>query len=471
MNRIILSLTLFFFWIQVFGQTPPARTWYYNDYGVKTEVKERWDEDADGFKHGKYISYSSYFGGTTFYVEEVGNFNHGKMEGIWKNFYPNGSIYSIGSYKNNGKVGYWKEVFDSEEKVFQEGTYVNGKRNGIWINTDDKETKKGYKATYKNGEVISVIDDKGVNLLEAQKQKEAKEEFNKNLESNFYKCSTVEGFENFRKIYPNSRFDNDAIAQINRFNAQEQEKIFLVPLIKKWNNMSDEEKNSTFFNEYFQKFPNGDRVNEVNNLITKYEKRNQEIQSLTEQLNNCNSAFCMYLFTNTLIANKANEKLLGIDKKIKFNKDGSSYSGEIPFSYDLAMEIKEKFGINIFRYLNYEGGYEKSYLLLEGYPKMLGNTSKEDLIKTENGFLKRTFIYKTKNHKLQEVKIKIDKESSYHVFKFNKEGWLQYFERKHINIQKDSRESPSYVNHEYELDINGKYKNSNLIDSDTNGMF
>jgi len=192
--------------------TPPERTWYYNDNGIKTTVKERWDEDTQGLKHGTYIKYfsngereilgyythnkksgqweitSTYevFLSTFKYIEYI-NYLNDEANGLYKKInVSSGTIIVIqGNYTNGLETGYWKEGYDNTNQIYSEGNYVNGKREGEWKNTNAKpmeflsgikwgvgdgfvsgtETKKGYRSIFKNGEAIAVYDDKGIELI------------------------------------------------------------------------------------------------------------------------------------------------------------------------------------------------------------------------------------------------------------------------------------------------------------------
>jgi hypothetical protein len=323
MNRIIVSLVLIFCWLQTSAQTPPEKTWYYNDRGAKTTVKERWAEDNQGLKHGTYIKYFS--DGTR---EILGYYNHDKRSGQWEitsvysvflsnykyieyvnylNDEPHGLYKKVavsdgnvvvmqGNFNNGVETGYWKEGYDNQEKVYSEGNYINGKKEGEWKNTfwlpdsktkllEVKETKKGYRTIFKNGEIVSVYDDKGVNLIEKQKQ----EELNTLIEQEFNNCATLSDYEKFRKKYPNSEFDSDAIVQINRLKKEEQqlaivkkkEEEYLNPLIEKWKALPDTSLTFSFFNDYYKQFPDGYRKTEVHEML---EAEKQKIYAFMDEL-------------------------------------------------------------------------------------------------------------------------------------------------------------------------------------------
>jgi hypothetical protein len=189
--------------------TPPARTWYYNKQGSKTTVNERWDEDAQGLKHGTYIQYfdngsrailGSYSHGKkngqwekTRYVRdysnafgisynqfyEISTYSNDKLNGLYKNFQIFNSKDQIlldqGNYTNDMRTGFWKLGFDEKTGKFQEGNYVNGTKDGEWKNTKEYYFAEGYKTIFKNGEVIAVYDVNGIDLLEKEREKQNQE--------------------------------------------------------------------------------------------------------------------------------------------------------------------------------------------------------------------------------------------------------------------------------------------------------
>lgn len=170
MKKLILTLTFVITSITfLFAQTPPARTWYNNKV-----VKERWYENANGQKHGKYIMYDE--SGNMLYY---GNYSNNKQTGVWYDrdggfltfingvlSGPSNSGGAKGNYKNNEKHGYWTER--SYDGVVASGNYINGKRDGKWLNIkmiiSDNESliMKGYSTIFKNGKVIEKIEPKEV---------------------------------------------------------------------------------------------------------------------------------------------------------------------------------------------------------------------------------------------------------------------------------------------------------------------
>ena len=258
----IILLTLTFLSLASYSQSPPARTWYFNNYGKKTTVKERWFEDSDGLKHGKYIGYYS-----NAERQISGSYNHGKKNGKWieeqcydvlfseichttiityknnvkhgpyKSMIKNtdmlnavltggqvdeydGSFNTIGQYTNGKRTGYWKESFNDEEKVYQEGNYsTEGKPVGKWTNTAlDREsftTKKGYTSFFSNaGDFVSCTNPEGIDVLE--------EEAFKNGD-----------YAEFISKYPNSIYVEEARVNLKREKEQERQKNELAELEKR----------------------------------------------------------------------------------------------------------------------------------------------------------------------------------------------------------------------------------------------
>jgi antitoxin component YwqK of YwqJK toxin-antitoxin module len=204
--KITLLAFLLIVSFQCLAQTPPAKTWYYNKLGEKVLVKERWSENENGFKHGKYILYK-----TDGNPKTTGTYNHGKKHGVWKVYdetpisfesleytytYVNDELngaYKLvhgrdglleqGNLRNGVKDGKWKQQVENidKQKVFQEGIYVDGKGQGKWIFTTLDNKPAGY-AMYEKGELISVFYINGVNILETTtKEAEDKQKAHKEI--------------------------------------------------------------------------------------------------------------------------------------------------------------------------------------------------------------------------------------------------------------------------------------------------
>lgn len=178
MKKLILKLLLLslfnIFCVSIYSQTPPARTWYYKNE-QKTTVKERWDENNEGLKHGTYIAYFENGDRAT-----LGHYKNGEKDGEWivkvheqwfwentltittanyKNGVLSGSfeqkvndwVMSKGQYINGKKNGNWIENFNKEEGIYQRGDYLDGNRVGKWQNALYDRTKEDYLSAMNNG--------------------------------------------------------------------------------------------------------------------------------------------------------------------------------------------------------------------------------------------------------------------------------------------------------------------------------
>jgi antitoxin component YwqK of YwqJK toxin-antitoxin module len=118
--------------------TPPARTYWKDDNGNETRtVHERWTEDANGQKNGKYLEY-----------DKEGNvlkniiYVHGKKDGLATEcMYKSGfglTRKKAGKYANDHEVGVWvatvhsgdisnKYYYDADGKQLKTENYYNGK--------------------------------------------------------------------------------------------------------------------------------------------------------------------------------------------------------------------------------------------------------------------------------------------------------------------------------------------------------
>ena len=57
--------------------------------------------------------------------------DNGKKEGLWKEYYDDGSLKSEGNYKNDWKTGKWKYYYPNGQ-LEETGEYINGKPEGEW---------------------------------------------------------------------------------------------------------------------------------------------------------------------------------------------------------------------------------------------------------------------------------------------------------------------------------------------------
>ena len=55
----------------------------------------------------------------------------GQRQGEWKEYYPDGSLKAIGSYHNDERIGQWKFYYQGGQ-LEELGAYVNGKPDSVW---------------------------------------------------------------------------------------------------------------------------------------------------------------------------------------------------------------------------------------------------------------------------------------------------------------------------------------------------
>ncbi|NPA67874.1 MAG: toxin-antitoxin system YwqK family antitoxin [Chlorobi bacterium] len=117
--------------------------------------------DKKGFKQGYWVEHKP------FGEEKIseGNYVDGKKEGIWKSYYPGGTLKSEITYVHGKKYGRAKTYFENgntaEEGVWlidkwvnkYKAYYQNGKLSYVW-NYNDYGTRSGYQRYYyENGNI------------------------------------------------------------------------------------------------------------------------------------------------------------------------------------------------------------------------------------------------------------------------------------------------------------------------------
>lgn len=72
-------------------------------------------------------------------LAEQGRFKYGLKKGIWKNWYPDGTLQSVQSWRNGLRKG-MSYAYDEQGQLVEKGRYDNDKKNGPWINYTKKDT-------------------------------------------------------------------------------------------------------------------------------------------------------------------------------------------------------------------------------------------------------------------------------------------------------------------------------------------
>lgn len=349
--------------------------------------------------------------------------------------------------------GYWFEQFSQSGSMMAKGwVNANGKKDGEWYFT----TFNNYSFLGGGGESCencSVVYKEGTFLGIGTKEEVEAKKLAELMQNEFSKCYTIEDFRRYRTNYPNSEFDGEAIIEINKIKERQEkealaekkrleEKAYVDPLIAKWNTIQDKASVcDTFWNEYFQKYPNGTYYSKIKSTVAVVE--NNKIQ--TKEI-----CVCDYKNLNQITSN----------------------DGSVPLSYSIAMEIKQKFGINIFRYMNYSGQYTKSFLFLEHYPNFSNDEEIKDLKRLKDIMMNsnKTLSYRISNGKLSEILIyseeNINMAGDKIVYKtkftFNKEGKIKTF-------SENNKNTSTYEGYKFQLEfdengkiINNKYDGVNM---------
>ena len=95
----------------------------------KTEKKEVLIKETTYYQSGK--------------KKMEGTFKNGKRDGLWQAWFPDGTLWSEGEYKEGEEMGS-KTVYYENGKKFFSGNIKNGQRTGEWSfwNKDGKLLKK-----------------------------------------------------------------------------------------------------------------------------------------------------------------------------------------------------------------------------------------------------------------------------------------------------------------------------------------
>lgn len=126
----------------------------------------------DGLKHGEWISYySPNFDGMGYddLIRSIKHYENGHKTRI-KEYFPNGQLWEIGSFKNDQKVGEWKTYYDNGQ-IRVEKTYENGliqgelkmyEDNGEILHShyhkDGKSNFEGKNSYFEDGKLVYVYE-------------------------------------------------------------------------------------------------------------------------------------------------------------------------------------------------------------------------------------------------------------------------------------------------------------------------
>lgn len=106
------------------------------------EIHSSQGDSSGDLLHGEYTkSYKSNN------LAELGVFNKGLKNKIWKKWYKNGQLYEIANWKNGIKIGKYLQ-FSEEGDILIQGNYKDNNKHGVWVNQATNDTlyfKKGVK--------------------------------------------------------------------------------------------------------------------------------------------------------------------------------------------------------------------------------------------------------------------------------------------------------------------------------------
>jgi len=85
---------------------------------------------VNGVRDGDFIIYFS-----NDKIQMEGKMKNNKNNGLWKYYYPDGSLQTSGFYNYDIPDSIWKWYYNNG-KVSEEGKYKNGTRNGEWKSYD-----------------------------------------------------------------------------------------------------------------------------------------------------------------------------------------------------------------------------------------------------------------------------------------------------------------------------------------------
>ena len=73
--------------------------------------------------------WKNYYKDGTFMGE--GHYLNGKLHGLWKVYYQDGTLMSEGHYLNGERQGLWKD-YHEDGTPMREGNYLNWEKHGLW---------------------------------------------------------------------------------------------------------------------------------------------------------------------------------------------------------------------------------------------------------------------------------------------------------------------------------------------------
>jgi antitoxin component YwqK of YwqJK toxin-antitoxin module len=100
------------------------------------------------------------------FLQEEGKFIHGKKEGLWTNYFADGTVKRRQTFNNDILNGPY-ELFHQNGEIFSKGNYIYGVKEGMWLENGGLD-----ELTYQKGKLIKSNKN---HVLEAELEKKGKE--------------------------------------------------------------------------------------------------------------------------------------------------------------------------------------------------------------------------------------------------------------------------------------------------------
>jgi antitoxin component YwqK of YwqJK toxin-antitoxin module len=115
---------------------------YINDFGTYTEYYHSGKVFAEGPRVGtKNAGHWRIYAEDGSTLQSEGDYEAGKKNGEWLNFYPSGKIASKGRYEHDEAVGKWEYYFE-DGKISSAGEFLGGVKTGSWKTLNNDGTLK-----------------------------------------------------------------------------------------------------------------------------------------------------------------------------------------------------------------------------------------------------------------------------------------------------------------------------------------
>jgi len=167
----------------------------YEFYTTKKQPKTKTGRQYFWFRGGAIHNAQSGFAGELLHdkfikmylsnqIAEQGIFDNGLKTGLWKNWYPDGTLQSEQYWNDGLKDGEW-HAYDQSGALIEKGRFKNDLKDNRWINYQKKDT-----VVYENGAVFvkkpKLSKEEKAALKSQKKAADAKKSIDTNKKPNFF---------------------------------------------------------------------------------------------------------------------------------------------------------------------------------------------------------------------------------------------------------------------------------------------